>query len=76
MRIICTKCGAIYRIDPSRVKSTGTKVRCSLCHHIFTAYLEGSQAEGDPFSDLFSDRRIGEEAYLFTQAVWGPMGEA
>ncbi|MFH2057613.1 MAG: zinc-ribbon domain-containing protein [Pseudomonadota bacterium] len=38
MIITCEKCSTNFNLDDSLVKDTGSKVRCSLCKHIFTAY--------------------------------------
>lgn len=38
MIITCEKCSTKFNLDDSLVKDSGSKVRCSLCKHIFTAY--------------------------------------
>ena len=38
MKITCEKCGTVFKMDDSLVKDTGTKVRCSVCKHVFTVY--------------------------------------
>ena len=50
MIIICKECSTKFRLDESLLKETGSKVRCCVCKHIFTAYppqalgkTEGSQ---------------------------------
>ena len=38
MIIECEKCRAKFNLDESLLKKTGSKVRCSICKHVFTAF--------------------------------------
>ena len=38
MKIVCEKCGTGFKADDSLIKDAGTKVRCSVCKHVFTVY--------------------------------------
>ncbi len=38
MIITCNECSTSFNLDDSLVKENGSKVRCSVCKHIFTAY--------------------------------------
>jgi pilus assembly protein FimV len=38
MIIICKECNASFKLDENLLKPTGSKVRCSKCNEIFTAY--------------------------------------
>jgi predicted Zn finger-like uncharacterized protein len=38
MIIECEKCKSKFNLDESLLKEEGSKVRCSLCKHVFTAY--------------------------------------
>ena len=38
MIITCKECSTNFNLDDSLVKESGTKCRCSVCKHIFTAY--------------------------------------
>ncbi|WP_457552896.1 zinc-ribbon domain-containing protein [Desulfobacula sp.] len=38
MIITCTKCSTHFSLDDSLVKAKGTKCRCTVCKHVFTAY--------------------------------------
>lgn len=38
MIITCSKCSTSFNLDDLLVKEDGSKVRCSVCKHIFTAY--------------------------------------
>lgn len=40
MIITCPQCETKYRISGDKLKPKGSKVRCSVCNHIFTAYPE------------------------------------
>lgn len=41
MIITCKKCSTSFNLDDSLVKDTGSKVRCSVCKDIFTAFPQG-----------------------------------
>lgn len=47
MIVACEKCEARFQIDESRIKKEGSKVRCSLCKHVFTAYPPETAGSGD-----------------------------
>ena len=38
MDIQCEKCHSVFNIDETLIKEGGSKVRCSICRHIFMAY--------------------------------------
>jgi len=38
MIVQCEKCKTRFRLDESLLKPEGSKVRCSICHHVFMAY--------------------------------------
>ena len=38
MIITCDKCSTSFNLDDFLVKEDGSKVRCSICKHVFTAY--------------------------------------
>ncbi len=48
MIITCSECSTRFNLDDSLVKATGSKVRCSVCKNIFTAYpLSGKPEQAD-----------------------------
>ena len=49
MIITCKECSTSFNLDDSLVKESGTKCRCSVCKHIFTAYP--LPMEDDPKSE-------------------------
>ncbi|MEE4362453.1 MAG: DUF3426 domain-containing protein [Desulfotignum sp.] len=44
MIITCDECSTSFRLDESLLKDEGSKVRCSLCKHVFTAFPPGNDA--------------------------------
>jgi len=38
MIITCNQCSTSFNLDAALVKTNGSKVRCSVCKNIFTAY--------------------------------------
>ncbi len=47
MIVQCDQCSAKFRLDDSKVKEGGAKVRCSKCKHIFLVQREVSAEEAD-----------------------------
>jgi predicted Zn finger-like uncharacterized protein len=45
MIITCEKCETRFGLDENLIKESGSKVRCSKCRHIFTAYKPVQQEE-------------------------------
>jgi len=58
MIITCEKCSTRFNLDDSFIKKSGSKVRCSMCKHIFTAY----PASNDPNLDS----EISDDLHLET----------
>jgi predicted Zn finger-like uncharacterized protein len=54
MIIQCEKCGTKFKLDESHIKEEGSKVRCSLCKHIFLVHppeqIYGEEGETIAFS--------------------------
>jgi predicted Zn finger-like uncharacterized protein len=48
MIINCENCDAKFSLDENLIKASGSKVRCSKCQHIFTAYKPTPTAESPP----------------------------
>ena len=72
MIITCKECSTSFNLDDSLVKKGGSKCRCSVCQHIFTAYplsMEKDQEhEESPTSILESelpDSKIDEDELEF-----------
>jgi len=60
MIVKCEACGTRYRLEDSRVKPEGVKVRCSRCGHVFTVFPEAPPVEGPreeplPDEEIFGD---------------------
>jgi predicted Zn finger-like uncharacterized protein len=45
MIITCEKCDISFNLDESLLKPSGSKVRCSKCKHVFTAYPPAPEKE-------------------------------
>jgi predicted Zn finger-like uncharacterized protein len=56
MIITCNKCSTRFTLDDSLVAENGSKVRCSVCKHIFTAYAlpEEPEQPSAPVADFDS----------------------
>ena len=58
MIIQCEKCQAKFSLDESMLKNEGSKVRCSLCKHIFVAYPPDQD-----LTDVFDSIDVSREKY-------------
>lgn len=69
MIITCDECATSFRLDESLLKTEGSKVRCSLCKHVFTAFppvpdddlgldLETMSEPEDTFVDTASETHL------------------
>ena len=59
MEIQCEECRTVFSVDGGLIKEGGTKVRCSICGHIFTVF---PQAHAPAVSGVESAEPGGEEA--------------
>ena len=51
MIISCNECDSSFSVDDSLIKDTGSKVRCSKCNSVFTAYPQPLETdEGEDLS--------------------------
>jgi predicted Zn finger-like uncharacterized protein len=62
MIITCKNCNTSFSLDDELVKDTGTKVRCSKCHHVFQAYpsyvhQETEFQENEAFARTVEDKK-------------------
>ncbi|PIE61907.1 MAG: hypothetical protein CSA29_01015 [Desulfobacterales bacterium] len=73
MIITCEQCSTRFTLDDAMLQPQGSKVRCSQCKHIFTAFPSGSEAENeaealemdfseDPSID-FDDQQINSQEF-------------
>ena len=49
MIIECEKCHTKFNLDENLLKETGSKVRCSICKHVFTAFPPKEELEVEGF---------------------------
>lgn len=52
MIITCEECSTSFNLDESLLKPEGSKVRCSKCRHIFTAFPPGEEDLAEPIVPL------------------------
>ena len=65
MIIKCDECKSEFKLDESLLKTEGSKVRCSICKKVFTAYPpEKDSEEDESFGDDFSDVALEETVAL------------
>ena len=56
MIIECEQCRSRFNLDEGLLSQNGSKVRCSLCKHVFTAYLpEPSPSQQQPADRILED---------------------
>ena len=67
MIIKCEKCGTKFNLDESLLKKDGSKVRCSLCKHVFVAYPPVLDTSGQ--EEIFS---AAEDVFEKTIALDSP----
>ena len=48
MIITCSQCGVSFNLNEDLLKPAGSKVRCSKCKHIFTAYPPETEPVVEP----------------------------
>ncbi|NVM21994.1 MAG: zinc-ribbon domain-containing protein [Desulfobacterales bacterium] len=63
MIIACENCKTEFNLDENLVKESGSKVRCSRCQHIFTAYKSSPAEELEPGIEL-EERTPDQAAHL------------
>jgi predicted Zn finger-like uncharacterized protein len=75
MIIECKKCKSLFRLDEGLLREEGSKVRCSVCKHVFVAYPPGLEpAEEEKPRSL--DRTLGDTVTLKAPPVLeGQKGE-
>jgi len=71
MILECENCESKFRVDESLLKAGGSKVRCSVCKHVFIAYPpEALQAE-DLAADQILDEGLDETLSLESGVALG-----
>lgn len=63
MIIECTKCRSLFKLDEGLLKDEGSKVRCSVCKHVFIAYPPGGEPEEEKKPKV-TDQTLGETVTL------------
>lgn len=60
MIIECEKCASKFSLDETLLKSEGSKVKCSMCKHVFTAYPGQQMSDEEPIADKALDEDLEE----------------
>jgi len=56
MIIQCEQCRTKFRLDDSKIKDNGIKVRCAKCRHVFTVFNEQPEAPQPSSFDVILDQ--------------------
>jgi predicted Zn finger-like uncharacterized protein len=85
MIVTCAGCETNFRVDDRLIKPSGSRVRCSKCRHVFTAYSPAALAEPEeplilseelPAAAAFTERAEPPETASRIDALFGPGGIA
>ena len=63
MIIECEKCNTKFNLDENLLKESGSKVRCSICKHVFTSFTPKEEPEVEGFKTekrqkYYTSRRV------------------
>ena len=65
MIIECEKCHTKFNLDENLLKKTGSKVRCSMCRHVFTAFPMEAELQIEEISiETIEDTKPGPLAEM------------
>ena len=68
MIIECKKCNSLFRLDEGLLREEGSKVRCSVCKHLFISYPPGWKPAADE-KPRPMDQSLGETVTLESPPV-------
>ena len=75
MHVTCKNCNTTYILDSDLVKETGTKVRCSVCRHVFVVHTEDrSRVRSSALNRPANKKTIGNKASNFNQVSDDDLG--
>ncbi len=58
MIIECENCASKFSLDETLLKSEGSKVKCSRCKHVFTAYPKKQMSDEEPMTNKVPDQDL------------------
>jgi predicted Zn finger-like uncharacterized protein len=70
MIIECAECQSKFSLDEGLLKQGGSKVRCSICKHVFTAYPPEPSLADEPLSDQAARNDLEETVALDSPPVF------
>ena len=73
MDIQCEKCRTVFNINETLMKEGGSKVRCSVCRHVFTAYPPVHASDAMEAEDPVEPGRAPQEAAEATPEAEAPV---
>ena len=73
MIIECERCHTKFYLDKNLLKENGSRVKCSICKYIFTAYPSKEEAEGITIDETPQDKDVisNLDKTLITEALEG-----
>ena len=69
MIIECEECNSKFNLDKNLIKKEGSKVRCSVCKNVFTAYPPEPAIMEEPSLDEIMDEDLRETMALDSPPV-------
>ncbi|MBU2521932.1 MAG: zinc-ribbon domain-containing protein, partial [Proteobacteria bacterium] len=58
MIVTCNECNTHFNVDEHLLKQTGSKVRCSKCKNVFSAYPSSLSEEPDKASEVTPETEV------------------
>ena len=72
MLITCHNCETVFQIDKTKIDPNGQQVRCSVCAHVWTVYVDNEQERTFPKLNLDTNGDEGVTPEETSQILEGP----